>query len=67
MDRCEICTWPGEIRVYVRPLAGGPRTAHFFCCEECKESGLRVLRAEGLAETHGVLGWDVFKPAWERE
>jgi hypothetical protein len=65
--KCEVCDWPVEQRTWVRPKKGGRRTAHFFCDEACKATGLRVLEAQGLEETRTVLGWDVFIPIWERD
>ena len=63
--QCEMCEWPGALQVWVRPKNGGRRKGHFFCDEDCKVKGLRVLAAQGLKETHAVLGWDVFIPVWE--
>jgi len=65
--QCEVCDWPAVIRVWVRPAAGGRRKGHAFCCEECKQTGLRVLAVAGYIETHAVLGWDVFIPIWRDE
>jgi hypothetical protein len=67
MMKCEVCDWPSEARVWVRPKKGGRRKAHFFCDETCKQVGLRVLDAQGLEETHAVLGWDVFRPIWQED
>ena len=63
---CEVCTLPGEVRVWVRPVLGGPRKALTFCCEESKQKGMRALEAKGYKEAPAVLGWDVFIPWWER-
>ena len=61
---CEICNWAANIQTWTRPLAGGRRHAHFYCCIECKETGLQALAADGQVETQAVLGWDVFIPIW---
>jgi len=65
--KCEICECPIDRPTWVRPKKGGKRAAHFFCDEACKSVGLRVLDAQGLVETHALLGWDVFIPMHERE
>lgn len=61
---CEICKEVADTVTWVRPVAGGRRRAHRFCCEACKETGLRALALAGYEETHAVLGWDVFVPIW---
>lgn len=65
MTVCEVCTWETDERTFVRPREGGKRSEHFFCCDECKETGLRVLASQGFEETTAVLGWDVFRPMWD--
>lgn len=64
---CEVCRLPAEKPVWVRPVQGGRRKAHFFCNDACKRVGLQVLEAQGYKETHALLGWDVFIPMYERD
>lgn len=65
--RCAVCDWPTEVKVWVRPQSGGPRTHVLACDQVCKGAALTVLAAEGFTEAQIVLGWDVFRPIWERD
>lgn len=65
--KCEVCEWPSQMKIFVRPQKGGRRTPHFFCDDDCKASGLRVLEAQGLKEDSALRGWDVFRPIFDDE
>ena len=64
--RCAVCDWPAEVNVWVRPQSGGPRTCVFACDDACKQAALAALVTEGFTEAPAILGWDVFKPGWEK-
>ncbi len=65
--RCIVCGWSAEMQIWVRPITGGRRRGFAVCDEICKQYELDFRAAEGLKETFGVLGWDVFIPVWLRD
>ncbi len=63
--KCELCDFPTDTALLVRPVGGGPRWEVFLCDEPCREIKRAALGAEGLKEAPHELGWDAFQPIWQ--